>query len=173
MVYCIIMGAMHAVMHGMSCNDGHGKLTMGLDDDDRSSGWWLGDMHQAWMTWHTGGMRYMGEHMEVWQKQSTEVLRSVAGDMSLCPGGGCTPLQGTGGQIGLWLQSCWASWLCPGLATGPGFWMEESEESRGREHGWDRVQQWMYYDQRTLGWVHRVYNMGTKAWWTKYQRVQM
>ena len=36
--------------------------------------------------------RYMGEHMEVQQKQSTEVLRSIAGDVSLRLGGGRSPL---------------------------------------------------------------------------------
>ena len=36
--YCIVMGAMHAVMRGMSCNDGCGKLTMGPDDNGGSGG---------------------------------------------------------------------------------------------------------------------------------------
>ena len=53
----------------------------------------------------------------------------------------------------------------------PGFQTGEREESGGRESGQDRVQQWMYYNQQTLGQVHGVYNMGTKVWWTKYQRV--
>ena len=166
-VYCIVMGAMHAVMHGMSCNDGHRKLTMGPDDDGGSGGWWLGDMHGARTTWHAGGMRYTGECMEVQQNQNTEVLRSIAGDVSLRPGGGHTPLRGTGGRKGLWLQPCWTSWLCPGLAMGPRFQTEESEESGGRESGWDRVQQRMYYSRRTLGWAYGVYNMSTKVWWTK------
>ena len=48
-------------------------------------------------------MRYTSECMEVQQKQSTEVLWSVAGDVSLHLGGGHTPLQGTGGWIGLLL----------------------------------------------------------------------
>ena len=153
-------------MHGMSCNNRHGKLTMGLDDDGRSGRWQLGDMHRAWTTWHTGGTRYMGEHTEVQQKWSTEVLRSIAGDVSLHLGGGRTPLQGTGGRMGLWLPPCWANQLCPGLATGPGLWTGESGESGGRESGWDRVQQWMYYGRWTLGRVHGVYNTSTKVWWT-------
>ena len=49
-------------------------------------------------------VRYTNVCMEVQQEQSMEVLRSVVGDMSLCLGGGCTPLQGTGKQMGLWLQ---------------------------------------------------------------------
>ena len=36
--YCIVMGAMCAVMRDMSCNDGHGKPTTGLDDHSRSGG---------------------------------------------------------------------------------------------------------------------------------------
>ena len=34
--YCIVTGAMCAVMHGMLCNDGCGKPTTGLDDNGRS-----------------------------------------------------------------------------------------------------------------------------------------
>ena len=37
-VYCIVTGAMCAVMCGMSCNDGHGKPTMGQDDNGGSGG---------------------------------------------------------------------------------------------------------------------------------------
>ena len=36
--YCIVTGAMHAVMHGMSCNHGCGKPTMGPDDNGGSGG---------------------------------------------------------------------------------------------------------------------------------------
>ena len=51
----------------------------------------------GWHAWGTDdvahwGMRFTGKHMEVQQKWSTEVLRSIASDMSLCPGGGCTLL---------------------------------------------------------------------------------
>ena len=156
----------------MSCNDGHGNPTMGLDDDSRSGRWWLGDVHGAQTMWHAEGTRYTGVHTEVQRERSMEVLRNVVGDVSLRLGGGRTPLWGTRGQMGLWLQPCWASRLCPGLVMGPGFQMGGSKESRGRESGWDRVKQRMYYDQQMLGQAYGVYSMGTKVWWTKYQIVQ-
>ena len=154
-------------MCGMWCNDRCGKLTTGLDNDSGSSGWWPGDMHRAWTTWYAG-------KWDTWvyaQKCNGRGVWSVAGDVSLRPGGGRTPLQGTRGRMGLWLQPCWASWLCPGLATGTRFWTGESEESRGGESGWYGVNQWMYHDRQTLGWAYGVYNMSTKAWWIKYWRV--
>ena len=36
--YCIVTGAMHAVMCGVSCNDGCGKPTTEPNDDGRSGG---------------------------------------------------------------------------------------------------------------------------------------
>ena len=36
--YYTVIGATHAVMCGVSCNNGHGKPTTGLDDDGRSGG---------------------------------------------------------------------------------------------------------------------------------------
>ena len=36
--YCIVRGAIRAVMHGVLSNDRHGKPTMGPDDDGRSGG---------------------------------------------------------------------------------------------------------------------------------------
>ena len=79
----------------------------------------------------------MGEHTEMQQKQSTEVLRSVAGDVSLCPGGGHTQLRGTGGQIGLlaltMLSKPVASWLSDGAQISDG---REWREWRERE--WTR-----------------------------------
>ena len=57
----------------------------------------------------------MGECTEVQQKWSTEVLRSVAGDMSLCLGGGSMRDQRTDGPLALtMLSKLVAPWLSDG-----------------------------------------------------------
>ena len=56
--------------------------------------------------------------MEVQQKQSMEVLRSIAGDVSLCPGGGRTPLRGTRGWNGPLASTMLSKPVAPWLSDG-------------------------------------------------------
>ena len=125
----------HGPTTGMGTQQQDWMMTMGVVGDDQWCAWGTADVTH----WENNRHRCM-------HRSATEVevgvLRSIVGDVSLCLGGGCTLLQGTGGQMSLWLQPCWASRLHPGLVMGPDFgW--ESIESGGRESRWDKVVLWL------------------------------